>query len=228
MMGTLERITAFKHEEYAQARRDTILNAAMRVFAQSDFAEAKMDQIAAAADLSKASLYLYFPSKHALLHSVLERYALLPELPTMMAALGDTPPALGIPTLIAEIWHLVQQRRELARAISREIQSSAESGRVFAELIGPPSYQPLVGYLDRWMKRGVLRRRNALAAAECMIRMLWFFLLTQEVTAGKDLYPLSDETVVTTVARMFLDGPAKARKHSPSLTAAGDGRHQGS
>src|SRR5258708_36299711 len=114
------------HEECAQERRDSILNAALRVFAQSGFVEAKMDQIAAAADLSKASLYLYFPSKHALLHSVLERYALLPELPTMMAALGDTPPALGLPTLIAEIWHLLQQRRELARAISREIQSSAE------------------------------------------------------------------------------------------------------
>ena len=227
-MGTLERVVAFKHEEYAQARRDTILNAAMRVFAHSDFVEAKMDQIAAAADPSKASLYLYFPSKHALLHSVLERHAILPELPTMMAALGDTPPTLGLPTLIAEIWRLLQQRKELARVISREIQSSAESGRVFAEVIGPPSYQPLVGYLDRWMKRGVLRRMNALAAAECLVRMLWFFLLTQEVTGGKDHYPLSDETVVTTVARMLLDGPADARKHSTSHTAAGASQHQGS
>src|SRR5260370_8579135 len=86
------------HEECAQERRDTILNAALRVFAQSGFVEAKMDQIAAAADLSKASLYLYFPSKDALLHSLLERYPLLPELPEMMASLGDTPPPLGIPT----------------------------------------------------------------------------------------------------------------------------------
>src|SRR5216684_5782593 len=90
------------HEECAQERRDSILNAALRVFAQSGFVEAKMDQIAAAADLSKASLYLYFPSKDALLHSLLERYPLVPELPEMMASLGDTPPALGIPTLIAD------------------------------------------------------------------------------------------------------------------------------
>src|SRR5260370_16930183 len=103
MMGTLERIAAFKHEEYVQARRDTILNAAMRVFAQSDFAEAKMDQVAAAADLSKASLYLYFPSKHALLHSVLQPYELLPEFPTIMPALAPPPPTLGIPTLTPQI-----------------------------------------------------------------------------------------------------------------------------
>src|ERR1700685_3289028 len=99
----------------------------------------------AAAGLSKASRDLYFPANGSPAHSLLERYALLPELPEMMAALGDTPPALGIPTLIAEIWRLLRQRKELARVISREIQCSAESGEVFAEQLGPSSYQPLAG-----------------------------------------------------------------------------------
>jgi len=225
MIGNVERVTPSKH---AQERRDTILKAALRVFGQSGFAGAKMDQIAAAADLSKGSLYLYFPSKDSLLHSLLERYALLPELPEMMASLGDTPPALAIPTLIAEIWRLLRERKELARAIRairREIQSNAEHGELFAEKIGLPSYQSLAGYLDRWMDRGVLRRQNALAAAQCLIGMLWFFLLTQEVMGAKDLYPLSDETIVTTVAWIFLDGTAQAKKH-PEHTAAGGGRHQ--
>jgi AcrR family transcriptional regulator len=216
------------HQECAQERRDIILNAALRVFAQSGFAEAKMDQIAAAADLSKASLYLYFPSKDALLHSLLERHPLLPELPEMMASLGDTPPALGIPTLIAEIWRLLRQRKELARVISREVQSNAESGKLFAKQIGLHSYQSLAGYLDRWMNRGVLRRQNAPAAAQCLIGMLWFSLLTHEGMGGKDLCPVSDETVVITVARMFLDGEANPAKHSPSGTPADGGRHQGS
>ena len=216
------------HKECTQERRDAILNAALRVFAQPGLAEATMDQIAAAADLSKAALYLYFPSKDSLLHSLLERYPLLPELPEMMASLGDTPPTLGIPTLIAEIWRLLRQRKELARVISREIQSNAESGKLFAEQISPPSYQSLAGYLDRWMNRGVLRRQNALAAAQRLIGMLWSFLLTPELIGAKDLYPVSDETVVTTVARMFLDGEANPAKHSPSGTPAGGGRHQGS
>jgi AcrR family transcriptional regulator len=216
------------HEECAQKRRDAILNVALRVFAQSGFAEATMDQVAAAADLSKAALYLYFPSKDSLLHSFLERYPLLPELPEMMASLGDTPPALGIPTLIAEIWRLLRQRKELARVISREIQCSAESGAMFAEQLGPSSYQPLAGYLGRWINRGVLRRQNPLVAAQCMVGMLWFFLLTEELISGRDVRTLSDETVVTSVARIFLDGPAKTGKHRPSHAAAGVGRHQGS
>jgi hypothetical protein len=168
----------------------------------------------AAASLSNASPYLNFPTNSSIPHSLLERYALLPELPEMMAALGDTPPALGIPTLIAEIWRLLRQRKELARVISREIQSSVENGKLFAEEIAPPGYQSLADYLDRGMNRGTLKGRNRLAPAQCLIRALWFFLPTQQVEMGEDLHPLTDETVVATVARMFLDHPAKAWKHN--------------
>ena len=227
-MENFARVVVSRHEDYAQERRDTMLNATLRVFAQSGFAEAKIDQIAAAADLSKASLHLFDPSKGSLLHSLLERYAVLPELPKMMASLGDTPPALGMPTLIAEIWRLLRQRKELARVISRGIQCSAESREVFAEQLGPSSYQPLAGYLDRWMNRGALRRQNPLVAAQCMIGMLWFFLLTEELISGRDVRTLSDETVVTSVARIFLDAPAKCGKRTPTHAAVGVGRHQGS
>ena len=169
----------------------------------------------ATAGLSEATPCSYFPVKGPLPHSLLERCALLPELPDMMSALGDTPPALGIPTLIAEIWRLLRQRKELAGVISREIQSSVASKKAFAEQVAPPAYQSLAGYLDRAMNHGVLKRRNALAAAQRLIGTLWFFLLTKEVKVGMDLSPLSDEAVVMTVARMFLDGPASARKHAP-------------
>jgi AcrR family transcriptional regulator len=207
------RVSASKHEEFALARRDCILNAALRVFAQTGFAEATMDQVAAAADLSKAALYLYFPSKDALLESVLERYALLPELPAMIAALGETTPATGIPTLVADIWQLLRQRKELARVIVREIQSNPERAKLFAERVGLPASQALADYLDHWMRRGALRRQDALATAQCLFGMLWFFLLTLELAGGKDLHPLSDQTVVTTVTRIFLDGTTNPAKH---------------
>jgi AcrR family transcriptional regulator len=226
MIRAVARVAAAKHEEYAQARRDTILNAALRVFAQAGFAEAKMDQVAASADLSKAALYLYFPSKDALLQSLLKRYTLLPELPGMVASLGDTPPALGIPTLIAGAWRRLRERKELARVIVREIQSNPERAKLFSQQVGVPAYHSLAGYLSHWMKRGVLRRQHALAAAQCLFGMLWFFLLTQELMGGKDLHPLSDKTVVTTVSRMFLDGAANNGRRSTSRTAAGGGRHQ--
>src|ERR1700736_2293638 len=175
MMENVGKVAASRQEEYAQERRDSILNAALRIFAQTGFAEAQMAQVAAAADLSKAVLFSYFPSKDALLESLHERYALLPELPEMMAGLGDTPPALGLPTLIAEIWRLLRERRELADAVNRKIEGNCKPGKLFASQIGRPSYRSLACYLEGWMDRGILRRQNALAAAQSLIGMLWFF-----------------------------------------------------
>jgi len=221
------RVAANRHAEFAQARRDTILCASLRVFAQSGFSEATMDEVAAAADMSKAALYLYFPSKDALLHSVLKHFSLLPELPEMIAALEDTPPAIGIPRLIEETWRRLLERKELARVIVREIQSNPERAKLFDEQVGLPAYQLLGDYLDRWMARGVLRRQHPLAAAQCLFGMIWFFLLTQELTGGKDLYPLSDDTIVTTVSNIFLDGAANTAKRPALRTASGRGRRLG-
>ena len=214
------RIAAARHEEHAQARRDAILEAALRVFAELGFTAARMEQVAASAGVSKAALYLYFPSKDALLQSVLERYSLLPEMPAMVAALERTPPALGIPKLIAQAWRLLRQRKGLAQVIVHEIQSHPGRARLFAERVGLPAYQSLAGYLEHWMERGILRRQHALAAAQCLFGMLWFFLLTQELTGGKELYPLSDETVVTTVTRMFLQGANNPSRYRSRLAPA--------
>jgi AcrR family transcriptional regulator len=217
----MSRVAAAKHEEYAQARRDTILAAALRVFAQTGFAEATMDQVAAAADLSKAALYLYFPSKNSLLQSLLKRYTLLPELPAMVAGLRETPPAAAIPTLVAEIWQRLRERKELARVIVHEIQSNPERARLLAEQGGLPVSQSLADYLDHWMKRGILRRQHPLAAAQCLFGMLWLFLLTQELGGGNQLYPLSDETIITSVARIFLDGVSNPTKRPAPHIASG-------
>jgi AcrR family transcriptional regulator len=63
----MSRVAAAKHDEYAQGRRELILDAALQVFANASFADAKMDGVAAIAGLSKGALYLYFPTKEALL-----------------------------------------------------------------------------------------------------------------------------------------------------------------
>ncbi len=207
----MPRVSAANHDSYVEARRDVILNAALRIFAQASFAEARMDEIAAAAELAKGTLYLYFPTKEALLQSLIRRYSLLPELPEMVESMREVPPELGIPTLVAEIWNRFRARKDLASVIVREIHSNPQRAKLFTEQVGLRAYRSLAGYLDTWMKRGVLRQQDPLAAAQCLVGMLWFFLLSQELMGGKDLHPLSDETVATTAGQMFLRGALAAR-----------------
>ena len=57
------------------ARLDAILGAAEKVFARDGYQQARMDDIAATAELSKGTLYYYFKSKDAIFVRLLEREA---------------------------------------------------------------------------------------------------------------------------------------------------------
>lgn len=69
-------------------RRDLIIGAALREFAQRGYEPASMGQIAAAAGVSRTVLYDHFPSKHALFVEVLssEHDALLDHLSEPIAS----------------------------------------------------------------------------------------------------------------------------------------------
>jgi len=66
-VGTLER----REREKAERRRQ-ILKAARKLFWKNGFARTTMPAIAEAAELSAGTLYLYFPSKHALYAELLD------------------------------------------------------------------------------------------------------------------------------------------------------------
>jgi TetR/AcrR family transcriptional regulator len=64
-MGIAER-----KEREKQQRRNDILDAAEKVFFSGDFKDATVDDVAAEAELSKATLYLYFESKEDMYFAV--------------------------------------------------------------------------------------------------------------------------------------------------------------
>jgi AcrR family transcriptional regulator len=202
----MPRVAADKREEYAEARREQILEAALSVFASGGFAETTMDAVATAVGVSKACLYNYFPTKEALLQELVQRARLLPELPQLLASIRELPPRQGIPRLVGEIWPRLRERRELARVLVREVQSFPERARVYSERVRLPAYRSLAGYLEASMARGELARRDPIATAQCLFGMLWSFLLSQELMGERELLPLSDEQVVGVVSQLFLHG----------------------
>ena len=64
---------AARREREREARREAILDAASRTVRARGVHETRMDEIASAAEVSKGTLYLYFPSKDALLAGLAER-----------------------------------------------------------------------------------------------------------------------------------------------------------
>ena len=56
-------------------RREEILDAAQQLFLEKGFAETSIEEITAAADVAKGTLYLYFISKEKLLEALRTRYS---------------------------------------------------------------------------------------------------------------------------------------------------------
>jgi AcrR family transcriptional regulator len=74
------------------ARPDEILDAALSVFAEQGFTAARVEDIARRAGLSKGAVYLYFPSKEAMLNALVEQSA------GKLAKAAERLVALGAPT----------------------------------------------------------------------------------------------------------------------------------
>ena len=62
-----------KFRRRAEARPDEVLDAAIQLFSEKGYAAATVEQIAKRAGLSKGAVYLYFPSKKALLEGLVKR-----------------------------------------------------------------------------------------------------------------------------------------------------------
>lgn len=202
----MPRVAADKRQEYAEARREQIFEAALRVFSSGGFAETTMDAVAAAAGVSKACIYNYFPAKEALLQELVQRSSLLPELPRLIASVHELPPEQAIPQLVSEIWPRLRERRELARVLVREVHSVPERARLYTERVRLPAYRALAEYLESRMARGELAAGDPIATAQCLFGMLWSFLLSQELLGERELYPLADEQVIDVVSQLFLRG----------------------
>ena len=63
------------HRRRPEARPEEILDAALTVFGEQGFAAARVEDIARRAGLSKGAVYLYFPSKEAMLNALVEQSA---------------------------------------------------------------------------------------------------------------------------------------------------------
>src|SRR5215468_10034658 len=73
-------------------RRQAILDAALDVFAERWFEEARLDDVAAQAGVAKGTLYLYFDDKEALFEEVVRSTAApIVERLTALAAMAEVP-----------------------------------------------------------------------------------------------------------------------------------------
>ncbi|MHA6262400.1 TetR family transcriptional regulator C-terminal domain-containing protein [Arenibacterium sp. CAU 1754] len=142
-----------------QKNRTAILEAALDVFSQNGFRGSTVDQIAAAAGLSKPNLLYYFPSKEAIHVALLDGL-----LGTWLDPLRALDPA-GDP--LGEILAYVNRKLEMSRDYPRESRLFANeiiqgAPRIGAELSGALKQlvDEKVAVIEGWIAQGQIAPVN--------------------------------------------------------------------
>ena len=161
-------------------KRAVIVAAAMDAFLDAGYAEASVNQIAAAAGVSIKTLYRHFDSKDDLFSAV------------MHAACGDVgrpqgeraqrprpdwydaPPSVALPQAGREFLKHVLLPKQVAlyRVVMRDAPRFPELGRRYLEEVVAPPQAVFAGYLELWSERQGWMVRDKLAAARAFAGLL--------------------------------------------------------
>lgn len=172
----------------AEARPDEILDAALAEFTARGFEAARMEDIAKAAGLSKAAIYLYFPSKTALLEALIEaKIEPLARQVQNLALAGQADPLMTLRMLATAAAHRVSDARvfavpRLVIGLSGRFPEIAEYYRVH---VVEKARSALEALIDAGKAKGVIRAVDTKAVARAFIGPILFEGLWTHVLGGE-------------------------------------------
>jgi AcrR family transcriptional regulator len=169
--------------------RQRILNAALDHVGHDGLARLSMDDLAATAGVSRATLYRLFPGKSALFDELIQEFSPWEPVADVLDAMPDGPPTEVMPAVAHAITETLDGRVELLlRMVSELTQGDPDTaeGRQHAMARGLPD---LVGYLSAQMDAGGLRRMHPILAMQLLAGPIVVHLFTRplaEMVAGFD------------------------------------------
>lgn len=191
-------------------RRQEILEAALRVFAEKGYTAATNADIARAAGVTAAALYYYFPSKADLFRAaVTERQSLLlPALHELTEQLMEIPPHIVLPNLIQTAMQFLTHERTqaLIRVVLTEGPRNSELAAIWeGQVVGTVS-SIFLRYLEHQMDQGAIRRVDPRLVVMMFIGPLLMTLVTRDLMKLSVTQGVDNDQLVQELTRTLLAG----------------------
>lgn len=178
-MGASDSPTLNRRRRERKERRESILRAARKQFFSRGFSLTTVDDIAAEAEISKGTIYLYFPSKETLLANLLEEGLdlLVDHLASAFDLSVGQPAAFRLDSLASAYLSFFQQHPHYYRLLMafdrREFQESVDAG-LYREILGKSNRGLLyvVQAIEQGVHEGVFHVRDPRQAAGAIWAML--------------------------------------------------------
>jgi AcrR family transcriptional regulator len=159
-----------------------ILDTALELVGRHGLAELSMDELAATAGVSRATLYRLVPGKEALFAELVRRFSPFEPIAAVLETMGERPPAEVIPAVAqamagamdGHIGLLLQLLFEVSRG-DPDRHGGADANQDAAQAMRT---LPLVAsYLDQQMATGRLRRMDPVLAMQALAGPIVMYLL---------------------------------------------------
>lgn len=184
------------------------MEAALTAFTERGFEAARMEDIAKAAGLSKAAIYLYFPSKMALLEALIEaKVAPLARQVEQLSEAGRADPMLALRTLASLAAHRIADPMIVAvpRLVLGLSGRFPEIADYYRSHVVEKARAALEALVRAGVEQGVFRPVDAKAATRAMIGPLFFEAMWTHVLRGESA--LADpQALVTHQFDILLNG----------------------
>ncbi len=191
---------------FYESRRAELAEVALRLWAEKGFAATSVATVAEAAGISKGTMYLYFPSKQALLEEVLRRYSLLPNVQSLVENIAGKSFEDAVHTFVRQVWHHLHEHRDLMLLALRELPSHLDETREAVERVLVPANKLFALYLQNQVGEQRAREISLIVAGRGLIGMIAMLFVTQEILGVRRLLPIDEEEIVSSIRQIFLHG----------------------
>ena len=172
----------------AEARPEEILEAALAEFTERGFEAARMEDIGKRAGISKAAVYLYFPSKMALLEALIEaKVSPLANQAQALAAAGQADPLMALRMLAMAAAHRMGDAKifavpRLVIGISGRFPEIAE---YYRKHVVEKARAALEALINAGKAKGAIRDVDTAAIVRAFIGPLFFEAMWTHVLRGE-------------------------------------------
>ena len=202
--GSREQLLRALNLEPEPGARERTLNRAIDLLARDGLGHLSMDEVAAAADVSRANLYRLFPGKAALFTELMRVYSPLAPIGATVNALRDQPPQIVMPEIARAIARHLQGRVGLARSLFFEATAPSDDANSARDFALQNALVPLTSYLQAQMEAGRLRRMHPLLAMQSFAGPIVFHLVLRPLAEDLLGFTTPAETAVAELADVWL------------------------